>query len=96
MFTLSIQREIGQFHVVVGGCAVKEMCKKLDACLRNIATLEPRGNWTWLNFSKTSWGAFQFNENFRKFGSSGTWYRILPQKFLDIPEIVKFPKRGTI
>ena len=62
----------------------------------HIPTLEPRGNWAWLNFSKTSWGAFQFNENFQKFGTSGTWYRNLPEKFPDIPETVEFPKTRTI
>ena len=43
MFTLSIQREIRQFHAVVGGWAVKEMCKKLDACA-TVCAISPLKN----------------------------------------------------
>ena len=94
MFTLSIQREIRQFHVVVGGRAVKEMCKKLDACAHRHFKTE--GKPGLVKFPKDLLGCFPFNENFRKFGSSSTWYRNLPEKFPDIPETVQFSKRGTI
>ena len=36
-------------------------------------------------------GRFPFNQNFRKFGNSGKWYRNVPQKFPEIPKAVEFP-----
>ena len=37
-------------------------------------------------------GRFPFNQNFRKFGNSGKWYRNFLEKFPEILETVEFPK----
>ena len=40
-------------------------------------------------FSQINQRRFPFNQNFRKFGSKGKWYRNFPKKFPDIPETVE-------
>ena len=37
-------------------------------------------------------GRFTFNQNVRKFGKCGKWYRNFSEKFPEIPKSVKFPK----
>ena len=50
-----------------------------------------------LNFSKSRMSVcnmerFPFNQNFRKFGTSGKWYRNFSEKFPEIPETGEFSK----
>ena len=33
-----------------------------------------------------------FNQNFRKVGNNGKWYRHFPEKFPEVLETVEFPK----
>ena len=94
MFTLSIPREIRQFHLVVGGVQWKKWAKSLihvpwTVPYRHFRT---EGKLGLVKFPKDLLGCFPFHENFRKFGNSGTWYRNLPEKFPDIPETVEFRK----
>ena len=78
-----------------GGHAVKEMCKKLDACAIVCAIylhFRTEGKLGLVKHPKGLLGCLPFNKNFRINGSSETWYRNLPEKFPDIPETVEFRK----
>ena len=45
-----------------------------------------------LRMSVSNMERFPFNQNFRKFGNSGKWYRNFSEKFPEIPETSEFSK----
>ena len=43
-----------------------------------------------LEHSDWELGCFPLNQNFRKLGNSGKWYRNFPEKFPEIPKLLNF------